>query len=74
MEENFTLMNLFYTCQDGFCELGQKLKLEEIGMLKKTGKKKYQPSKRVLQNILDFAKSFNTEETTSIGYVEMNLN
>ena len=34
----------------------------------------FEPSERSIKNILDFAKSYDTMETESTGYVEMNLN
>ena len=34
----------------------------------------FEPSERSVKNILDFAQSYDTLETESTGYVEMNLN
>ncbi len=34
----------------------------------------YEPSGQTIRNILDFARSYDTIETKSTGYVEMNLN
>jgi hypothetical protein len=34
----------------------------------------FEPSERSLKNILDFARSYDTLETESTGYIEMNLN
>uniref|UniRef100_UPI003217ADC9 hypothetical protein n=1 Tax=uncultured Draconibacterium sp. TaxID=1573823 RepID=UPI003217ADC9 len=34
----------------------------------------FEPSERSVKNILDFARSYDTLETESTGYVELNLN
>ena len=41
---------------------------------KETRKMDCGPSGRTIKNILDFARSYDTVETKSAGYVEMNLN
>ena len=41
---------------------------------KETSKMDYGPSGQTIKNILDFARSYDTVETESTGYVEMNLN
>nr|WP_321356101.1 hypothetical protein [uncultured Draconibacterium sp.] len=41
---------------------------------KETAAMDYEPSERSVQNILDFARSYEAVETESTGYVEMILN
>lgn len=41
---------------------------------KETAVMDYEPSERSVQNILDFARSYEAVETESTGYVEMILN
>ena len=41
---------------------------------KKSVEMEYEPSERSVQNILDFARCYETLETEEIGYLEMILN
>jgi hypothetical protein len=39
-----------------------------------TSRKEQEPPDRIVENILNFARSYDVVETQEIGYVEMNLN
>lgn len=61
-------------------ELISNSKDENTGLLREgkprqeDGEVIYSPSNEVLNNILNFSKSYETVKTESSGYVEMNLN
>lgn len=55
-------------------QVENELDVEFDQLLSEIDSQGYTPSERTVAKIIDFACSYDTEKTDSIGFVEMNLN
>ncbi|MCY1719182.1 hypothetical protein OU798_02445 [Prolixibacteraceae bacterium Z1-6] len=71
MQDYSTLMYFVNNFQK---KLGSKTNDFDLNVEDSLATVAFEPSERSIKNILDFARSYDTLETESAGYVEMNLN
>ncbi|MGD9931022.1 MAG: hypothetical protein AB7U05_13470 [Mangrovibacterium sp.] len=76
MNENYTLSYFLRALQQEAAgwELNSEQIMEGTGMKKVPDKNENIPSKKVLAEIINFAKSYDAVKTSTVGYVEMNFN
>jgi hypothetical protein len=68
--------NLHSKCDDDLISKTQEKSAGLLGegKLPEEGAEMFSPSKEIINNILNFSRSYDAVETRSTGYVEMNLN
>jgi hypothetical protein len=73
MRKNSTLIYLVNSFQSELKSV-DLVETDVDSNLKMKSKNEVLPSDRIIENILNFARSYDVFETKDVGYVEMNLN